>query len=216
MTTLAQSFLTPAEQETITRCVQEAEKQTSGEIVPMIVSESHRYPLAPVSGATFISLPTALLATHLLGKYFWIGPDNMWLFLICFILLYIVFYPLVKNISWLKRRFLLPKRADEEVRAGAEQAFFREKLYRTKAQNGILLYISVFEHRVWILGDSGINEKIPQEQWQEIVDSVIDGIKKNRQGEAICEAVTRIGSILQEYYPSTKEDKDQLHNLIID
>ncbi len=215
MTRLAQSFLTPAEQETITRCVQEAEKQTSGEIVPMIVSESHHYPPAAIYGATFISLPVALLVTHLLGASFWIGPDNMWLFLACFILLYAISYPLVQNISWLKRRFLLPARAEEEVKAGAIQAFFTEKLYRTRAQNGILLYISVFERRVWILADSGIIEKIGQEQWQEIVDAVTSGIRKKRQAAAICEAVNRIGAILKEFYPYEKDDSDELHNLII-
>ena len=96
------------------------------------------------------------------------------------------------------------------------QAFFRQRLYRTEAQNGILLYISVFEHRVWILGDTGINDKIPQEQWQEIVDIVTNGIKKNRQAEAICEAITRIGTLLQEFFPYSEDDKDELHNLIID
>ncbi len=216
MATLAQSFLTPAEQEKITRHVEQAEKLTSGEIVPMIVSQSHSYPLAAVAGATFISLPTSLLAAHLIGGYFWIGPDNMWLFLACFILLFALSYPLVQRVSWLKRRFLLPKRAAEEVQAGAVQAFFRERLYRTRAQNGILLYISVFEHRVWVLADAGINEKISHEQWQEIVNTVVNGIRNNRQGEAICEAVTRIGTLLQEFFPYTEDDKDELHNLIID
>ena len=61
----------------------------------------------------------------------------------------------------------------------------------------------------------GINEKISQEQWQEIVDSVTSGIRKKRQAEAICEAVTRIGSILKECYPYEKDDRDELHNLII-
>ena len=215
MKTLAQSFLTPAEQDRINRCVQEAEKQTSGEIVPMIASASHHYLPAAIYGATFISLPVALLVTHLLGASFWIGPDNMWLFLACFILLYAISYPLVQNIGWLKRRFLLPARAEEEVKAAAIQTFFTEKLYRTRAQNGILLYISVFERRVWILADSGINEKISQEQWQEIVDSVTSGIRKKRQADAICEAVTRIGSILKEWYPYKKDDRDELHNLII-
>ena len=121
----------------------------------------------------------------------------------------------MQNISWLKRRFLLPARAEKEVEAGAIQAFFTEKLYRTSAQNGILLYISVFERRVWILADSGINEKIGQEQWQEIVDAVTSGIRKKRQAAAICEAVKRIGSILKEFYPYEKDDRDELHNLII-
>lgn len=216
MASRAQLFLTPAEQEKVTRAVQEAEKQTSGEIVPMIVSESHRYPLAAVSGAAFISLPLALLITQLIGSHFWVGPHNMWLFLACFMLLFVLFHQLVQNVSWLKKRFLSPRRVKEEVRDGAIRAFFRKELYRTKAQNGIILYISVFERQVWILGDSGINEKIPQERWQEIVDSVTQGIRENRQGEVICDAVTRIGDMLKEFFPYKKDDTDELHNLIID
>jgi len=216
MASLAQSFLTPAEQQKVTRAVQDAEKQTSGEIVPMIVSESHRYPLAAVSGAAFISLPLALLLAQLIGSHFWIGPHNMWLFLACFMLLFVLFHQLVQNVSWLKKRFLSPRRVEEEVRDGAIRAFFTKELYRTKAQNGIILYISVFERRVWILGDKGINEKIPQEKWQEIVDSVTQGIRENRQGEVICRAVTRIGDMLKEFFPYTKDDTDELHNLIID
>lgn len=216
MASRAQSFLTVPEQEAITRAVQEAEKQTSGEIVPMIVCESHPYPMAAVSGATFISLPTALLIAQLIGSHFWIGPNNMWLFLACFMLLFVLFHQLVQNISWLKRRFLSPRRVEEEVRDGAVRAFFTKKLYRTKAQNGILLYISVFERRVWILGDSGINEKISQEKWQKIIDTVTRGIKENRQGEVICEAVNDIGAMLKDFFPYTKDDTDELHNLIID
>jgi len=213
--TLAQSFLTPEEQDNITSCVKRMEKQTSGEIVPMIVSESHSYPLASVTGAVFISLPTALFITRLIGSHFWIGPDNMWLFLVCFSTLYTLSYLLVKHTSWLKRMFLSPSRADEEVREAATTAFFTEGLYRTQAENGILLYISVFERRVWILADSGINEKIPTTQWQEIVDLVTTGVKNNNQCEAICTAVTKIGEILTEFFPIGDDDKNELHNLII-
>ena len=215
MQTRAERFLTPEEQKRINQGVHDAERQTSGEIVPMIVSESHSYPLAPIIGATFVTLPTALLAARVIGSHFWIGPDNMWLFLVCFICISIPAFHTIKRVFWLKRLFLLPKRADEEVREAALSAFYTEKLYKTKAENGILLYISVFERRVWILADAGINQRISPERWLEIVDLVTEGIKKHRQCDAICEAITRIGAILKDDFPIEQDDLNELHNLII-
>ena len=215
MKTLAQSFLTPEEQQQITRCVQQAEKQTSGEIVPMVVSASHDYPMAAVTGAIFIALPFSLLAARLIGSYFWLTPDKMWLFLACFILFYLLTYQLVQRVSWLKRAFISEQSIEEEVREAATIAFFTENLYRTKDQNGILIFISVFEHRIWVLGDKGINEKIDPEQWQEIVDIVTGGIRNHRPCEAICEAINRTAEILREFFPLEADDRDELHNLII-
>ena len=215
MKSLAQSFLTPDEQQQISACVQRAEKQTSGEIVPMVVSASHDYPMAAVTGGVFIALPFSLLSAQLIGGYFWLTPDKMWLFLACFIIFFLLAHQLVERIPRLKRHFLSEKSISEEVGEAATIAFFTENLYRTRAENGILLFISVFEHRVWVLGDRGINEKIPPERWQEIVDLVTDGIKNDRQCQAICDAITRIGETLREFYPIETDDKDELHNLII-
>lgn len=215
MQTRAELYLTPEEQKRINQCVHDAEKQTSGEIVPMIVSESHSYPLAPIIGATFITLPTSLLAARIIGSHLWIGPDNMWLFLVCFIGISVPAFHIIKRVFWLKRLFLLPKRADEEVREAALSAFYTEKLYKTKAENGILLYISVFERRVWILADAGINQKISHDRWLEIVDLVTVGIRNHRQCNAICEAITRIGAILKDVFPIEQDDVNELHNLII-
>ena len=215
MKTLAQTFLSPEEQEKITRCVQEMERKTSGEIVPMVVSASHIYPLASVTGAVFLALPLALLATRLIGSTLWIGPDNMWLFIGCFSLLSTAGYHLVKRSLPLKRLFLASHRADEEVREAAATAFFTERLYRTKAKNGILLYISLLERRAWILADEGINARIPQDQWQDIVNRVTEGVRNKRQCDAICEAIERIGEMLQAHFPIAADDKDELHNLII-
>ena len=88
-------------------------------------------------------------------------------------------------------------------------------MHRTRAENGIILFISVFERRVWILGDRGINEKIAPDYWQRIVDQVTRGIKGGRQCEAICSAIENIGDILAEHFPIESDDRDELHNLII-
>ena len=215
MKTLAQQFLSVEEQKRITEAVQAAEKLTTGEIVPMVVSDSHTYPVAPIVGGVFFGLPLALLSARLFGAMLWLGSDNMWLFLAFFIVYYAFGYQAVKRLPGLKRYFFSSARADLAVQEGAAAAFFKESLHDTKAANGILLYISVFEQRVWVLGDRGINEKIEQQTWQEIVDLVTRGIKEGRRCKAICEAVERIGQVLQQHFPIEEGDKDELHNLII-
>ena len=56
MQTLAKEFLTDTEQQAVTAVVKQAERETSGEIVPMIVSASHHYPMATIRGAALIAL----------------------------------------------------------------------------------------------------------------------------------------------------------------
>ncbi len=215
MKTLAQKFLTEQEQQRITAAVRQAEQQTSGEIVPMVVSSSHEYPLAPVIGGAILALPLGLLGSRLVAHYFWLGIDQLWLFLLCFLPLFVLGHQVSKRVPALMRLFLLSRQAEEEVAKAAALAFFTEKLYKTKAENGILLYVSVLEQRVWVLGDRGINEKIDQQRWQEIVSLVVDGVKAGNQCDAICNAISRIGAILKESFPIEPGDKNELHNLII-
>lgn len=214
MKDLAGKFLTQAEREGIQNAVKEAEKMTSGEIVPMVVSASYDYPMADVLGGVAISLPLALLATPLVGRWFWIGAQNMWLFLGFFIALFFLSHQVVKHILWLKRIFVSPKDIDEEVEEAAIVSFFQEGLYRTRGETGVLIFISIFEHRVWVLADRGINEKVEKGKWNEIVQAVVAGIRKKRQAEAIREAVKQTGDLLKLHFPRKPDDKDELRNLI--
>ncbi len=181
----------------------------------MVVSASHDYPLAPVTGAALMALPAGVLLTRVIGSTFWIDFDRMWLFIACFCVIFLLCQQVIKRFPALLRLFLSERQAEDEVRRAATMAFFTEKLYKTTAENGILLYISVLEQRVWVLGDRGINEKVDRQRWQEIVSLVTDGVKNKRQCEAICTAVTRIGDILEQQFPIEAGDKNELHNLII-
>ncbi len=215
MTTPAEQFLTGAEQDRVTEVVREVEKTTSGEIVPMIVSHSHDYPMAAAVCSASISLPLCLLLTELIGSHLWIGGQNIWLFLVLFAVGYPTFYVLTLRTDKVKRFFLNRQLVEREVRETALAAFFSERLYKTKDENGILLFISVMEQKVWILADAGINRKIEQDAWESIVAELIEGIKSGRRCEGICAAIRQIGLILQTHFPYEKSDKDELHNLII-
>ena len=215
MKTRAQKFLTPAEQDKITATVREMELRTSGEIVPMVVSSCDDYPTAAITAGTLISLPTAILLTHLLGGYFWISPQNLWLFLALFAFLYFIIFHAAMRIDKLKYPFLPRKRVDREVSEAALGAFYAEGLFQTRDANGILLFISVFEKRVTILADKGINEKLDPKTWDQIVDELTLAIRRGDRCKGICDAVRNIGEILEAHFPFQKDDEDELHNLIV-
>ena len=88
-------------------------------------------------------------------------------------------------------------------------------MYRTRDETGILIFVSVFEHRVWVLADRGINAKVDPGQWDSIVAHIVSGIKDGRQADAICEAVKEVGGILARHFPVKADDVDELDNLII-
>jgi len=216
MKDLAKTFLSDDERARVDTVVKEAEKLTAGEIVVMIISASYEYPLATVIGAAAFALPLALIFTPLTGAWLWIGGQNMWLFLGFLTVFFILFHEIIKRIPWLKRFFISRKEIDDEVEEAAITNFFDRGLYRTRDQTGVLVLISVFERRVWILADRGINAKVPEGQWDDIVKMITDGIKQKRPADAICEAVEKIGELLKTHFPIKPDDTDELKNLIIE
>jgi len=215
MKDLAKKFLSEADREKIRKAIETSEGQTSGEIVPMVVSCSYHYPMSNVIGAITIAFPLSILLTQIIGELFWIGSKNMWLFIGILTVTLTVFHEIVKRVPWLKRLFISKKEMEEEVREAALTGFFTEELYRTRDETGVLIFISVFEHKVWVLADRGINARVPEGYWEGIVRHIVDGIRNRRQGAAICEAVARAGELLREHFPIKPDDTDELKNLIV-
>jgi putative membrane protein len=216
MKDLAKKFLTDDERARVNAAVQEAEKLTAGEIVVMIISASYHYPMANVIGATVFALALALIFTVLVGEWLWIGGQNMWLFLGFLTVLFILFHEVIKRTPWLKRVFISEREIKEEVEESAITNFFNKGLYRTRDETGVLVLISVFEHKVWVLADKGINARVQDGQWDDIVKMIVEGIKQKRQADSTCEAVEKIGGILKEHFPVKPDDTDELKNLIIE
>ncbi|RJQ86391.1 MAG: hypothetical protein C4519_02100 [Desulfobacteraceae bacterium] len=215
MKNLAQRFLTQDEYRQIEACIHAAEERTAGEIVCLIQSSSYHYPLAGVIGATVMALPLSLVLTGLIGSRFWIGAHNMWVFLGIFGMAFIGLHGWIERSATLKRRFISPKDIEEEVEEAAVTAFFRRGLYRTRDATGVLLFISVFEHKVWILADHGINAKVAPGQWDAIVARLTAGIRQKHAAAAICEAIQAIGKILETHFPIQPGDHDELKNMIM-
>jgi putative membrane protein len=105
---------------------------------------------------------------------------------------------------------------EEEVREAAHIQFFRKGLYRTRDEAGVLIYISVFERRVSVIGDRGVNAAIPEAHWNGVVATIVQAIKDRRPAEGICQAVSEMGRILQDKFPVRRGDQNELRNLMVE
>jgi len=209
-------FISKADQNGIEACVREAETRTRGEIVVVVVPMSYHYPMADLLGASAFSFPVTVALTPMLGGLFWAGPFNLWVFLAALIPVFLLFHEAVKRVHALKRYFIRGKEMEEEVREAARTQFFRKGLYRTREETGVLIYISIFERRVWVLGDRGIKAAIPEAHWNGVVATIVQAIKEGRPAEGICQAVGEVGRILQDKFPIRHGDQNELQNLIVD
>jgi putative membrane protein len=202
-----------ADLEAIRAAVAEAEKKTSGEIVPYFVEESDGYPSAIWKGIALGAFAGALLAEaiYFLGD-FWGGLIPLWIALpaaaggaVGFLLA--AYVPAVKR--WMAGDGLL----DLRTRQRAEMAFLEEEVFHTRDRTGILLFLSLFEHRVIVIGDSGINQKVEQGQWDGIVQTVVAGIRAGRPGEALVAGIRQCGELLERYGVAIQpDDFDELSN----
>lgn len=54
----------------------------------------------------------------------------------------------------------------------AAWVFKKIGMHATKERNGILFYLAVRNKKFAVIGDAGINEKVPEEFWQNIRDAI--------------------------------------------
>ncbi len=212
------AFLSADEQERVRRCVGEAEKTTSGEIVPMVVPASSHYPAASLLGALIAGLVIAVAALtveSLRKPWGAFTVFDLWLFPVVFAFAFLVAYELAKRVPAVRRLFVTHAEMQEEVEEAALTGFYREGVANTRDRTGILIFISTFERRACVLADRGINEKVPPQTWQEVVDIVAQGFGRREHAEAICRAVTRCAEHLRAHFPIKPDDTNELGNLVV-
>jgi putative membrane protein len=119
------------------------------------------------------------------------------------------------SIPGLKRRFITDERIAEAVQLRSLAAFTGQGLHHTRAETGTLIFVSLLEHRVIVLADRGISEKVAAGTWEEIVAIITHALKSGRACEGFCKAIERCGEILASHFPRAADDRDELANKLV-
>ena len=75
-----------------------------------------------------------------------------------------------------------------------------------------MIYVSLLERTVSVIGDQAIVKAIEQATWDELRDTVISGLREGRASEGLCKAIDKAGAVLAEKMPGEHDDTDELGN----
>ncbi|ABC63883.1 TPM domain-containing protein [Erythrobacter litoralis] len=222
------AYLNEAQHKIVSDAVGAAEASTSGEIVTVLADRSDGYTdvilvWAAVVSFTLMSIFAAVpqpfmdFYDGLFG-----GWDHEWttgelasmtilLGLLGFVLTWAV-------LSWDRLTFLavpgpvktarVHQRAIKHFKVGAER--------RTTGRTGIMIYLSMREHRAEIVADEPIAKLVDAEVWGEAMEDMLVEIKQGRIAEGMAAGVRDVGVVLSEHFPRTDDDENELPDRLIE
>lgn len=100
------------------------------------------------------------------------------------------------------------RRAIEVFKAAAER--------RTVGRTGILIYLSMREHRAEIIADEAITAVTTPDTWGEAMEALLVEVKAGRPADGIVAAVEQIGAVLAEHFPRTAGDTNEIPDKLIE
>ena len=109
-------------------------------------------------------------------------------------------------------RVHLEDHIEEDVLDHAVYIFEALGMQHTRERNGVLIYVSVSDRLVAVIGDKGINDRVPEGYWDRAVGVMKLHFAAGRHAEGLCEAVHMVASQLSTYFPVRGDDRDELSN----
>ncbi len=222
------NHMTEDDHRLVTAAVAEAEHSTSGEIVTIVTDLSDHYEdvgllwasmiafLALTFYAIFPEFYSGLLDSLVGGwRREYTPGEYLGLVLAAMGLKWMGTWAILRYIPL--RLALTPKFLKaERVRARAVSLFKVGAEAKTVGSTGVLLYLSMKEHRAEIVADEGIASKVAPDVWGDAMAALLEEVKAGRPGTGMAEAVRQMGIVLAEHFPKGSENPNELSDRLIE
>jgi uncharacterized membrane protein len=88
--------------------------------------------------------------------------------------------------------------------------FKKLRMHETAERNGVLFYLAVNDRKFAIIGDAGINAKVPGGFWDDISDLLKNNFKEGKFTEGLTEGILLAGTHLKMHFPHKPDDVNEL------
>lgn len=222
------AYLSDSDHARVTAAVAAAEAHTAGEIVTVVADRSDGYSDVALAWSAIVAF-TALIVLALLPDFYLGLADRVldhwaheWTPREIFVLAAIV--AIAKFIgTWLlqlwqplKFWLVLPPIKTGRTLARAVSLFKVGAERRTHGRTGILIYLSMREHRAQIIADEAIASRVSPETWGEAMAAMLVHIRDGRTADGMIAAVEKVGAVLAEHFPRAENDTNELPDRLIE
>jgi len=222
------AMLADADHSRVSAAVGAAEAHSAGEIVTILTDRSDGYTDVALAWAAFAAFTALTLVSvapdFTLGLYDRMFADwgHEWtprgIFTLAAAVGILTFLAVLAAQLWQPLKFwlVLPSIKAARVRARAVTCFKVGAERRTHGRTGILIYLSMREHRAEIVADAAIAGLVAPEVWGEAMAAMIAELKQGRIADGMTAAVDRVGAVLAEHFPRHENDVNELPDRLIE
>ena len=219
--------LSEADHQRVSAAIAEAEAGTAGEIIAVTAEQSDAYHdvgLHYAVGVLFLALATFAAWPGLLD-FWWVTligwsapPTQRELLTLLLAACLIKFLFVLFLMKWMPLRLALTPGATKtrRVRRRAIILFKSAAERRTVGRTGILIYLSMGEHRAEIVGDEAIVRVTTPETWGDAMAALLTDVKAGRPADGIVAAIGEVGKVLAEHFPRSATDANEIPDKLIE
>jgi putative membrane protein len=222
------AYLDAAGHKLVSEAVTAAESATSGEIVTVLAQRSDGYTdvaLLWAIGAAFTAMSVfAAFPLPFLNAWDAVfgGWGHQWttgeLASMVIALGLLKFLAVLLVQQWQPLKFALIPGPTKTIRVH-NQAVRQFKVgadRRTTGRTGVMIYLSMAEHRAEIIADEAIAAKVSAEVWGEAMGDMLSHIRKGHIAEGLAVGIRDVGFVLAEHFPRGEEDVNELPDRLIE
>ena len=217
-----------ADHQRVSAAIAAAEAKSDGEIVTMVTELSDSYHDVALHWAVAVliavlawaaAFPTALQWWH--GTLFggW-GEEPSLRALLFFLMVLAVlkFTVALFILRYMPLRLALTPGATKQrrVRRRAIALFKAAAERRTVGRTGILIYLSMGEHRAEIVADEAIVKVTTPDTWGEAMAALVAEVREGRPADGMIAAIGLVGDVLAQHFPRSSADTNEIPDKLIE
>ncbi len=222
------TIMSEADHKRVSDAVTAAESGSAGEIVTILAERSDDYADIALAWSAAIALLALIViagfSDFYLGLWDWLWGKWMqeWhpgqVLALAALVATLKFAGTWLILQWRPLRLFLTPAAirNQRVRTRAVTCFKVGAERRTQGRTGILIYLSLAEHRAEIVADAAIASKVPPEVWGDALAAMLKELKAGHMADGLIAAVERVGKVLAEHFPRAADDTNELPDRLIE
>lgn len=206
--------LNDAEHRRIAEAIRTAEEKTSGEIYCVVARSSDNY----MFPAGFVVTLAILLISFALANILeaWWFQVHLSVFVAAQVLATACAL-FVLSLFPAARIYFVPKRVRyRRAHENALKQFLARNVHVTAERTGVLIFVSLAEHYAEVVADSGINAKVQQKDWDDVIRDLTNAAARNALADGFVVAIMTVGKHLAVHFPPGPQNPNELDDHVVE